>query len=60
MINMADAVEIESRNGGTRLTLVEHGVFLDGLDTSSEREHGTNGLMDALGSHLERTGRAVS
>ena len=36
----------------TRLTLTEQGVFLDGLDTPAEREHGTKALLDALGSHL--------
>jgi hypothetical protein len=41
----------------TRLTLTEHGVFLDGLDTPAEREHGTNALMDALGTHLTRGGK---
>lgn len=46
------AVALEPSAGGTRLTLVEHGVFLDGLDDPAAREHGTNVLMDALGSHL--------
>jgi uncharacterized protein YndB with AHSA1/START domain len=45
-------VEIEALGAGTRLTLTEQGVFLDGLDTPAEREHGTNVLMDSLGSVL--------
>jgi uncharacterized protein YndB with AHSA1/START domain len=46
-------VEIEALGAGTRLTLTEQGVFLDGLDTPAEREHGTNVLMDMLAAHLE-------
>jgi uncharacterized protein YndB with AHSA1/START domain len=46
------AIEFAAHDGGTRLTLTEHGVFLDGLDTPAEREHGTNAMMDALGAHL--------
>ena len=46
-------VEIEAAGDGTRLTLTEHGVFLDGHDNPAEREHGTNALIDALGAHLD-------
>jgi uncharacterized protein YndB with AHSA1/START domain len=49
-------VEIEALGAGTRLTLTEQGVFLDGLDTPAEREHGTNALMDTLGAHLQGSG----
>jgi hypothetical protein len=49
-------VEIEVDGGGTRLTLTEHGVFLDGRDHPAEREHGTNALMDTLGAHLDGGG----
>jgi uncharacterized protein YndB with AHSA1/START domain len=49
-------VEIEPVADGTRLTLTEQGVFLDGSDTPAEREHGTNALMDALGASVEGTG----
>jgi uncharacterized protein YndB with AHSA1/START domain len=45
-------VEIEKLGAGTRLTLTEQGVFLDGLDTPAEREHGTGALMDSLGTVL--------
>jgi uncharacterized protein YndB with AHSA1/START domain len=49
-------VEIEALADGTRLTLTEQGVFLDGLDMPAEREHGTNALMNALGAHVEGKG----
>ena len=45
-------IEFEAVGETTRLTLTEQGVFLDGLDTPAEREHGTKALLDALGSHL--------
>ena len=49
-------VEIEASGTGTRLTLTEQGVYLDGLDTSDAREHGTNVLMDTLGALVEGGG----
>ncbi len=49
-------VEIEPHGAGTRLTLTEQGVYLDGLDTSDAREHGTNVLMEALGGLVESAG----
>jgi uncharacterized protein YndB with AHSA1/START domain len=49
-------VEIEPHGEGSRLTFVEQGVFLDGLDTPAEREHGTGELMDALGEFVARAG----
>jgi len=45
-------IENEGLGAGTQLTLTEQGVFLDGLDTSAEREHGTNVLMDTLSGYL--------
>jgi len=48
-------IEIAPAGGGrTRLTLTEHGAFLDGHDTVAQREEGTNGLLDALGASLHR------
>jgi uncharacterized protein YndB with AHSA1/START domain len=47
-------VDIEKDNDGTRLTLTEQGVFLDGHDRPADREHGTNALMDTLGAHLHK------
>jgi uncharacterized protein YndB with AHSA1/START domain len=46
-------VELEAHGEGTRLTLTEQGVFLDGLDDLAAREHGTNALMDALGAQVQ-------
>jgi hypothetical protein len=48
--------EIEAHAEGTRLTLTEYGVYLDGHDTPEQREHGTIELMNALGEHLEASG----
>lgn len=45
-------VEIEPDGDGTKMTVVEHGAFLDGLDTVQQRQEGTEALMDALGASL--------
>ena len=45
-------VELEPEGDGTRLTYTEQGVYLDGLDTSEQRQSGTGGLFDALAEHL--------
>ena len=45
-------VELEPAGAGTRLTLTEQGVFLDGHDTSAQREHGTRELLEKLASAL--------
>jgi uncharacterized protein YndB with AHSA1/START domain len=45
-------IELEAQGEGTRLTLTEHGVYLDGHDTPAQREHGTKALMGALGAYL--------
>jgi len=37
--------------------MTEQGVFLDGLDTPAEREHGTRELLDTLATHLGGRGR---
>jgi uncharacterized protein YndB with AHSA1/START domain len=41
-------VEFEAVGEGTRLTLTEQGVFLDGHDTVAQREHGTRELIEGL------------
>ena len=41
-------VVLEAAGDGTKLTMTEQGVFLDGLDTPAEREHGTGELLDTL------------
>jgi uncharacterized protein YndB with AHSA1/START domain len=48
-------LELEAHGAGTRLTLTEHGVYLDGHDTHAQREDGTIGLMQALGEYVEAT-----
>jgi uncharacterized protein YndB with AHSA1/START domain len=45
-------IEIEAHGDGARLTLTEHGVYLDGHDTPEQREHGTNEMIDALTDYL--------
>jgi uncharacterized protein YndB with AHSA1/START domain len=51
-------IEIEAHGDGARLTLTEHGVYLDGHDTPEQREHGTNEMIDALAAHLLQGGEA--
>ena len=46
-------IEFEAAGTGTKLTMTEQGVFLDGLDTPAEREHGTRELLDTLAAHVE-------
>jgi uncharacterized protein YndB with AHSA1/START domain len=41
-----------SRDGGTRLTFTEQGVYLDAADTPATRAGGTEGILDALGRAL--------
>ena len=45
---------LEPTDTGTRLTLTEQGVHLDGLDSPAGREEGTSGLLDLLGESLTR------
>jgi uncharacterized protein YndB with AHSA1/START domain len=49
-------VEFEAQDTGTKLTMTEQGVFLDGLDTPAEREHGTRELLNTLAAHVESAG----
>ena len=46
------AIELFPEGAGTRLTVTEHGCFLDGLDTIDQRKRGTGDLLDALGRAL--------
>lgn len=48
------AIELFPDGSGTRMQVTEHGAFLDGLDKMSEREQGTNWLMDQLAAELDR------
>jgi len=52
-------VEIEAHGEGTRLTLTEYGVYLDGHDTPEQREHGTNAMIGALGDYLKSAGAGL-
>ncbi|MFZ0142658.1 MAG: SRPBCC family protein [Aeromicrobium sp.] len=45
-------IMFEPLDGGTRLTLTEQGVHLDGYDNGEQRELGTAGLLDDLGATL--------
>jgi len=47
-------VELAPAGDGTRLVLTEQGVFFDGIEDPSLREHGTGGLLDQLGETLAR------
>jgi uncharacterized protein YndB with AHSA1/START domain len=38
--------------GGTDFSVIEQGVYLDGLDNPGQRKQGTEDLMDALGRSL--------
>jgi uncharacterized protein YndB with AHSA1/START domain len=46
-------VELVPAGTGTRLTLTEQDVFLDGHDKLEYREHGTNELLKSLGAALQ-------
>ncbi len=41
-------IELVPADQGTTLTVTEQGVFLDGLDTIAQREHGTRVLIEQL------------
>jgi uncharacterized protein YndB with AHSA1/START domain len=49
-------VVFEAEGDGTKLTMTEQGVFLDGLDNPAEREHGTGELLNTLARYLQRAG----
>jgi hypothetical protein len=46
-------IELKPEGAQTRVTVTEHGVFLDGYDDNGSREHGTNWLMDRLRESLK-------
>jgi uncharacterized protein YndB with AHSA1/START domain len=46
------SIQFAAEGDGTRLTLTEHGAFLDGLETAAQREHGTGELLAKLGEAL--------
>lgn len=47
-------VELKAEGAGTRLTITEQGVFLDGYDDAGSRERGTRILLDQLDGELQR------
>lgn len=47
-------IELFPAATGTRMVVREDGAFLDGLDTSKQREEGTNYLVDQLGAFLDK------
>jgi uncharacterized protein YndB with AHSA1/START domain len=46
-------VQFRGQGATTLLILTEQGVFLDGLDTPTQREEGTRGLLDSLARFLD-------
>ena len=48
------AIELFAEGDGTRMTVTEHGCFLDGLDNMEQRRRGTEQLLAALGDELAR------
>lgn len=46
------SIEFAPEGDGTRLTLTEHGAFLDGVDNVDQRKSGTEWLLDNLGKAL--------
>lgn len=47
-------IEFEATGAGTKLTITEQGVFLDGYDDAGSRKHGTGLLMDAMEASLQK------
>jgi uncharacterized protein YndB with AHSA1/START domain len=47
-------MEFAPAGSGTRLTLTEQGVYLDGYDNAGQREEGTRELLNSLGRELAR------
>lgn len=45
-------IELVPEGTGTRLTLTEHGVYLDGYEDNGSRAHGTAELIDRMGASL--------
>lgn len=47
------SLQFKAEGKGTRLTVTEHGDFLDGYDDAGSRERGTGDLLDKLGASLK-------
>ncbi len=52
-------VELLADGDRTHLRYTEQGVFLDGIDTPEQREHGTKELLDKLGDALAQGAATV-
>ncbi|MCW3847667.1 SRPBCC family protein [Sphingomonas sp. LB-2] len=50
-VSMA-AIEMVPDSAGTRLTLTEHGIYLDGYEDKGSRHHGVSWQMDKMGETL--------
>lgn len=48
------AVTFEAQPNGTRLRLIEQGLYLDGIDDTEGHRSGWESMMDALGQYLRR------
>ena len=48
-------IEFRREGAGTRLSIAEHGAFLDGYTDTAAREHGTAWLLEQLGAVLQQT-----
>jgi uncharacterized protein YndB with AHSA1/START domain len=48
-------LEFKPEGMGTKLTLTEQGIYLDSLDDPTQREQGTNGLLDELVKYVDST-----
>ena len=46
-------IQFHGEGASTRLVLTEQGVFLDGHDTSAQREVGTRALLESLATQLD-------
>lgn len=51
------AVILEDASGGTRLRLVEHGLYFDGHDSVDGHIAGWTSMLDALSAYLDRSTR---
>ncbi|MDC7682630.1 SRPBCC family protein [Asticcacaulis sp. BYS171W] len=47
-------IEFVATATGTKMTLTEQLVFLDGCDHIADREHGTNAMLDMMEAYLNR------
>lgn len=53
-------IQLARAGNGTKLTLTEHGAFLDGYDDAGSRERGTYALLDTLGASLREPSGATA